>query len=107
MIVEHIDGDGLNNKLYNLRLVSKEVNGRNKSKRYNNKTGLMGIHIEQGTGYRASASIPNIGQKSKYFSFLKYGKEEALRLAIEWRTAKLKELNEQGAGYTDRHINQG
>jgi hypothetical protein len=33
----------------------------------------------------------------------KYGKEEAFRLAVEWRAARIKELNEQGAGYTERH----
>ena len=33
----------------------------------------------------------------------KYGKEEAFRLAVEWRAARIKELNNQGAGYTERH----
>jgi hypothetical protein len=48
-------------------------------------------------------SIKTWTPKSKAFSCLKYGDEEALRLALEWRDKTIKEINEQGAGYTERH----
>ena len=40
---------------------------------------------------------------SRCFTISKYGEQEAFRLAYEWREQKIKELNEQGAGYTERH----
>ena len=53
--------------------------------------------------YTARVSIKTWTPKSKAFSCLKYGDEEALRLALEWRDKTIKEINEQGAGYTERH----
>ena len=37
------------------------------------------------------------------FSVEKHGNEEAFRLACEWRSEQIRLLNEQGAGYTERH----
>jgi hypothetical protein len=40
---------------------------------------------------------------SKYFSTDKLGIMVAFRDAVIWRDSKIKEVNAEGAGYTDRH----
>ena len=85
--VDHIDRDGFNNKLDNLRLVLPSVNNKNKSKNINNSTGFTGIHLsetEKTTGYRAEVTI-NSKRKRKFFSIAKYGESSALLLAREYR----------------------
>ena len=106
--IDHIDGNGLNNKIDNLRLVTQEVNGRNQSKRKDNKSGVSMV------SYRInSAEHPywcarwyeySTGKlKSKFFSAIKFGDNEAKQMAIEYRFKMVEEQNEAGAGYTDRH----
>jgi len=41
--IDHIDGDGLNNKITNLRNVSSTENGKNLSIRNDNKSGIIGV----------------------------------------------------------------
>lgn len=42
--IDHIDRNKLNNKIANLRLVTKSQNGLNISPPANNKTGIVGVH---------------------------------------------------------------
>lgn len=99
--VDHIDGNALNNKIENLRLIPKEFNRRNAAKRVDNKTGYTGITYHD-NGFMAYVKI-NKQDKTKYFSILKYGEALALQYAVEWRETQIALLNEHGSGYTDRH----
>ena len=47
LMIDHIDGNRLNNKIENLRAVSHTENMRNKSKYKSSKTGVNGITIRR------------------------------------------------------------
>jgi len=62
--IDHIDGDGLNNKLSNLREVTHAENCKNKRQSILNKSGCTGVSIHKETGkWRA-----RIRDGKKYFS---------------------------------------
>lgn len=42
--IDHIDGDTTNNRIENLRLVTKSENARNKKIRSDNKSGVQGVY---------------------------------------------------------------
>jgi hypothetical protein len=83
--VDHIDINQLNNNLENLRWASRTKQVINQNTRITNTTGCQGVNSD-GTRYRAKWII-NKKPYSKSFSIKKYGEEEALRLAIEFRKA--------------------
>lgn len=110
MDIDHIDGNGLNNKLENLRLVTRSGNARNCRRRKDNASGTVGVNLyERFRGealeqtWRAEWVNYSGRKKSRSFSTKKYGYDEAFRLACEWRQKMILELNAQGAGYTERH----
>lgn len=47
--IDHIDGDGLNNKIVNLRDVSRQVNTRNATISKNNSSGVNGVTFRKDT----------------------------------------------------------
>lgn len=109
--IDHINGDRSNSRIENLRLVTRNGNARNRCKNKNNTSGHNMITYYEGVNHRGTLiqrfvvaiSIPEKGRINKAFSCVKYGKDNALRMAIEFRDARLKEINEAGAGYTERH----
>lgn len=110
--VDHIDGDRLNNKLPNLRLVSKQGNARNCTPRKDNSSGIVGVYLctntlKSGTiiSYWKAFWTDLTGRpKSKSFRVDKLGSEIAYSKAIEHRLQMISDLNELGAGYTKRHL---
>lgn len=110
MQIDHINGDNCNNLLSNLRCVKPVLNTRNIKLKKNNSTGVTGVNyscILRGNSYsccfRAYYCELSGKQVFKSFSIQKYGHEQAFQLACQWREQKIAELNEQGAGYSERH----
>jgi hypothetical protein len=71
--VDHIDGNGLNNMVSNLRICTHSDNMKNRKLHSSSKSGIKGIRIEkQGNGYDAiRACVTNNGVKHrKWFNLL-------------------------------------
>lgn len=83
MDVDHVDRNKSNNKIDNLRIVTKSDNMKNKDLRLDNKTGFIGVNRE-GLGFRAQFKDVHGKIKRKYFSENKYG-DSALTMAVQWR----------------------
>lgn len=110
LVIDHIDGNSLNNKLSNLRQVTQQVNSRNIKKSSNKSTNVLGVsetstsnsygiwHAYIATWYDSEGKL-----KTKQFACKKYGLLPAFTRACEWRKQKIEELNAAGAGYTERH----
>lgn len=111
MFVDHLDGNGLNNNIDNLRLADNNINARNTTRRRDNTSGVVGVSLKteiENTGkintYWIAQCNDLLGSsRSKCFSTNKYGYDKAFQLACEWRQKMILELNAQGAGYTERH----
>lgn len=102
LVIDHIDGDPLNNKINNLRQVTMSVNNRNRKADSRNKSGITGVIFHTVNGYdywQASWIDINSKRKCKSFSCFTHGSDVALRMAIEHRTLKI----EEAGNYTDRH----
>lgn len=111
MFVDHKDQDKLNNRISNLRLVTKAGNNQNQNQklRVDSTSGVVGVNklintLKSGNKAEYWRAVWFDGKvKSKSFSVKTYGEDEAFRLACEYREQIIKELNENGACYTDLH----
>ena len=105
LIIDHIDGNPHNNLVDNLRITSSEVNSKNRAKQINNRTGITGVWRQciQGRPYTVASVHIDQKQVQKFFNENKLGKDQSLQLACIWREEQIRLLNEQGAGYTERH----
>lgn len=104
--VDHIDGNSLNNKPENLRLISAVVNSRNQKRHITNNSGVTGIYfMTTKMNTYAVAHWTNLSGnlEQKYFSCKKLGLLEAFAGACACREQMLIELNNIGAGYSGRH----
>lgn len=105
-IVDHIDGDKLNNSIANLRSIAESLNVRNSKMSNRNTTGVVGVSLNIFNGYKyymAHSRSLNNKQDSVYYSVSKFGEEKAFEMACNKRKEMITTLNSQGAGYTQRH----
>lgn len=110
-VIDHIDGNQKDNRVKNLRIVSRAINSRNCKKRDNNSSGWNGIHWATKTGklgqpmlYCCATWYDLLGNnRRKYFRVDYLGIMPALVEAVRYRKMKIDELNKLGAGYLERH----
>lgn len=105
-IIDHIDGNISNNLISNLRCVSQATNVRNCIMSKNNTSGVTGVSIrgkDNPKYWVASWQQINGKQGIKMFSIKKLGYQKAFDLACTYRQQMIDSLNNEGAGYTDRH----
>lgn len=104
-VVDHLDGNTSNNKIGNLRIVDVVLNSRNKQIIKDGKVGVNLIEMLNGTKTKTNSYWEvSWYEDNKLFrkklNTTKFSVEDAVLL----RDAKMKELNEKGYGYTDRHL---
>ena len=93
--VDHINGDGLDNRRINIREGKGRINALNKSKLFkNNSSGFKGVFRENGKTPRWCAQWNNIEgkRKKKSFSVFKYGEEQAKQKAIHFRKTEFQKV---------------
>lgn len=88
--VDHINRDTLDNRRENLRVVSRSINSTNAKARIESKTGIRGVYKRKARPGKAHESwivewSDSTGRHTKSFSCVKYGEEEAFRLACSFR----------------------
>lgn len=104
--IDHINGVRTDNRISNLRAVSRSENSKNMKKNCRNTTGTTGVtccrdKFGEVVAYRAEWR-ENKRTKSRTFTLKNYG-ESAKILAINYRDEMIKDLNRMGEGYTDSH----
>ena len=83
--IDHIDKNRLNNNLNNLRWASYSKQSINKNIFKNNTTGYCGVYYCNIHNSYVAKWSENKKTKRKLFNVNKYGKDKALKLAIEYR----------------------
>ena len=86
-VVNHIDKNKTNNKHDNLSWCAIRQSKNKASMRKHNTSGVTGIARDKNS-WRAKWCDNEGKQKSKSFSIVKFGDDEAKTLAIEWRKAR-------------------
>ena len=84
--VDHINHNTQDNRLENLRWVSKQDNQRNQSMSKKNTSGIQGVVFDKYNNCWRAQWCDNQGKiKRKSFSINKYGDTQAKQLAIDYR----------------------
>lgn len=100
--IDHINGDRADNRISNLRDVSRSANQRNAKRRRDNTSGITGVKmiVHTGSAYWVSAWSDNDGvEHNKWFNIKLLGDDAAKQKAIAYRLDRIKNLG----GYSDRH----
>lgn len=92
-VIDHINGDAKDNRISNLRMVSRSVNMRNIKKRRDNQSGVTGVRLYHRKGRSdcvESEWVDGEGRRvSRCFSISRHGKEGAWMKAVAAREAGL------------------
>jgi hypothetical protein len=87
--IDHIDGNGLNNKWENLRVVDAIENGKNKKRYKNNASGYQGVSFYNLTKrWRAAISIDGKKKHLGYFDTFEEAKERRIKAEKEFNYHK-------------------
>ena len=89
LVIDHLNGNALDNRIGNLRLVTQGVNNKNHKKQKNNNSGMTGVYFSE--TWRAQWVDSEGNQRSKRF--------ESFEDACKFRETKMLEIQE----YTERH----
>ena len=105
MVIDHLDGNPLNNNIRNLKCKTQKHNSQNKTLSKSNKSGHNGIHFHKRNNYFyiVAASIKNGKIVRKSFPVHKLGYDKALSLALLAREDMISELNSSGEDYNFRY----
>lgn len=103
--IDHINRDRSCNLISNLRVVTKQENSQNLTRRSDNISGVTGVSLtKNGDIHYWTACIVMEGKNiKKHFSINKLGNEEALKAAIDYRNKAIEDLNSIGHNYTNTH----
>lgn len=101
--IDHKDGCITNNRIDNLRCVTKATNTQNRKKQEGSiETGVVRREVK-GYPYWTARWHVNGKYRQKYFSITKLGYVEAFKSAKAFRSAIIEALNKDGANYSERH----
>jgi HNH endonuclease len=106
LVIDHIDGNTLNNSTDNLRLVSSDINTRNSKMLITNSSGKTGVgfYLVKDITYAECFWCDGKGkQHKKRFNCNILGLLPAFASACAYREQKIKEFNQRGYNYSDRH----
>lgn len=85
-LIDHIDRNRSNNCISNLRLATHSENNKNCSTKSHNKTGYNGVSYLANFNLYVATWVDIDGkQETKSFSSIKYGRDLALGLCVEYR----------------------
>lgn len=104
LTLERVDGN-LGYFKNNCKWITRAHQSRNRSMSVRNTSGVTGVSIKEvrGKKYYAVRWRDEGKEKSKHFSFERYGEEFGFLLACEYREQQIALLNLQGAGYSENH----
>lgn len=108
--VDHKDLNKTNNKIGNLRTVTRQVNCRNRPLRCDSRTGINGVSrrtrtLSSGSMFESWVAryVRLDGRRlCKEFSIGKFGEDAAKELALDW-LRKIKEANADADMYAENH----
>lgn len=104
--IDHINGDSLDNRISNIRLVSQKINAQNSKMKSTNTSGVNGVVLnDKGGGrlYWVTIWEENGIPKRKSFNIYKFGDAAAFQMACEYRKSVIDNLNKMGCSYSERH----
>ena len=102
LIVDHMDHNGRNNKISNLRQVDQRTNCKNKVRQSNNTSGVTGVSYHKRDQYWSCSWMIGDKLQQKRF-YVKHHGESAMQMAIDCRKEIESTLLIPQLNYTETH----